>query len=452
MLETEEVNTRYVCFWSMDAVGNVGNSASAQVTGIDTTGPTVGYAAPASMTVGEALPVIAPTDGVPTDDDFALHTYGIKPGSALPAGLSLDGANGLITGTPTTASSGQTTTVVVTDAAGNVQEIVVVFPKVAKGAQSLTDFAYNPSSIVFGDPAPVLVAPSGAQGTLSYASNTPSVCTVEASTGALTIIRDGICTITVTAAATDDYEGAATQSSVTVHPPRTLALSINVIAEDDTVNAAEKAAGFAVTGNTGLESGASVTVAIGSFQLTASSGPRGTWSVTVPASAPYIVEPSATVLVSATKPGFPQARSVARNLTVDTTAPTVSYAAPASMRVGEVLLEIAPTDDTPTGNDFISHKYRVKPVGALPPGLSLDSATGRITGTPTAASSGPQTTTVVVTDKQAISRRSWSTSRRCQRDISLLPASPTTLPASPSAIRHLPLRRQPAHRAPLSRT
>ena len=398
-LATEEFNTMHVCFWSTDAVGNVGSSISARITGIDTTAPTVGYPAPASMRVGEEIAVVAPTDGVPTDDDFALHAYSVKPASTLPDGLSLDGGNGSITGTPTTASAGQTTTIVVTDAADNHQQVVVVFPEVAKGYQSLDDFAYNPSSIVFGDPAPALVAPLGAQDTLSYASDTQSVCTVQASTGALTIITDGTCTIELTAAATDDYEEATAQASVTVHPPTTLGLSVNTIAGDDTINAAEKAAGFAITGNTGLGFGASVTVAIGSFRLTATSGPGGAWSVSVPASAPYIVEPSATVLVSATKLGFPQARSVARTLTVDTTAPTVSYAAPASMRVGETIPDIAPTDDTPPDNDFVSHKYRVKPAGALPPGLPLDGDTGRITGTPTAASFGPQTTTVVVTDK-----------------------------------------------------
>ena len=398
-LASEEFNTMHVCFWSTDAAGNVGSSVSAQITGIDTTAPTVGYAAPASMRVGETLPIIAPTDGVPTDDDFALHTYSVKPASALPDGLSLDGANGSIAGTPTTAREGQTTTIVVSDAADNHQQVVVVFPEVAKGHQSLDDFAYNPSSIVFGEPAPALVAPLGAQGSLSYASDTQSVCTVQTSTGALTIVKDGACTIALTAAATDDYEEATAQATVTVHPPRTLGPSVNTIADDDTINAEEKAAGFAITGNTGLESGASVTVTIGSFRLTATSGPGGAWSVLVPASAPYIVEPGATVLVSASKPGFPQAKSVTRTLAVDTTAPTVSYSAPESMRVGEALPDIAPTDDTPTDNDFITHRYRIKPAGTLPPGLSLDSASGRITGTPIAASAGLQTTTVVVTDK-----------------------------------------------------
>ena len=398
-LVTEEFNTMHVCFWSTDTAGNAGNSISAQITGIDTTAPTVGYAPPASMRVDEDIPVIAPAHGVPADDDFTSHTYRVKSGGSLPAGLSIDSNSGRITGAPTAAGAAGTTTVVVTDSAGNIQEVVIVFPEVAKGYPSLDDFAYNPSSIVFGDPAPALVAPSAEQDTLSYASNTPLVCIVETSTGALTIAENGICTITVTAVATDDYEEATAQTTVTVHPSKALGLSVNPIADDDAINAVEKAAGFAVTGNTGLESGASVSVAIGSFQLTATSGAGGTWSVAVPSSAPYIAEPTARVLVTASKPGFPPPTSITRTLTVDTTAPTVSYASPQSMKVGEKIPDTAPADDTPTDNDFATHSYRITAGGTLPPGLSLDSANGRISGTPTAASPGPKTTTVVVTDR-----------------------------------------------------
>ena len=398
-LATEEFNSMHVCFWSTDTAGNVGSSVSAQITGIDTTAPTVGYAPPASMRVDENIPVIAPADGVPADDDFTSHTYRIKSGGSLPAGLSIDSNSGRITGAPTAAGAAGTTTVVVTDAAGNIQEVVIVFPEVAKGYPPLDDFAYDPSSIVFGDPAPALVAPSAEQGNLSYASDTPLVCIVETSTGELTIAENGICTITLTAAATDDYEEATAQATVTVHPSKALGLSVNAISDDDTINAAEKATGFAITGSTGAESGASVTVAIGSFQLAAISGIGGAWSVTVPSSAPYIAEPTARVLVTASKPGLPPARSVTRTLTVDTTAPTVSYASPKSMKVGERIPDTAPTDDTPTDSDFATHSYRITAGGTLPAGLSLDSANGRIHGTPTAASARPKTTTVVVTDR-----------------------------------------------------
>ena len=199
-----------------DSAGNETDPAAME-TGIeiDTTAPTVSYAAPASMRVDVPLPTVAPTDAAPTDGDFDTHTYRVKFGTELPPGLSLDEASGHITGTPTAASSAhQETTIVATDAAGNIQEVAIAFPAVDKGTQTLTGFAYNPSVVTFGGAAPVLVEPTGAQGDLSYTSDTPSVCTVEGLTGQLTIVGAGICTIKVSAAATDNYEEATAQAEL----------------------------------------------------------------------------------------------------------------------------------------------------------------------------------------------------------------------------------------------
>ena len=68
----------------------------------------------------------------------------------------------------------------------------------------------------------------------------------------------------------------------------TLALTVDAIATDDTVNLAEKAAGFAISGTTGSEGGVSVTVTVGSMELSDTSDNNGAWSVTVPANATYI--------------------------------------------------------------------------------------------------------------------------------------------------------------------
>ena len=70
---------------------------------------------------------------------------------------------------------------------------------------------------------------SALNATISYTSDTPSVCTVDTSTGALTIVGNGTCTVTVTASETDDYEGAAAQASVSVSAAGTLALSVDPI-------------------------------------------------------------------------------------------------------------------------------------------------------------------------------------------------------------------------------
>ena len=102
-------------------------------------------------------------------------------------------------------------TVTVTDNAGNPAEVSITFPAVAKGDQTLTGFAYSADSVTFGDTAPTLTAPSGAVGTLGYAATASTVCSVNATAGALTIAGVGECEITVTAASTDHYNaGRAT--------------------------------------------------------------------------------------------------------------------------------------------------------------------------------------------------------------------------------------------------
>ena len=95
----------------------------------------------------------------------------------------------------------------------------------------------------------------------------------------------------------------------------TLALSVDAIATDNTVNIVEKAAGFAISGATGSEAGVSVSVTIGSQSpLTASSDNNGAWSVRLPANAAYITGASVAVSASASKTGFTAPSPVTRTL------------------------------------------------------------------------------------------------------------------------------------------
>ena len=82
----------------------------------------------------------------------------------------------------------------------------IPFPEVAKGEQPLTGFAYSSATVMFGDAAPTLTAPTGAQGTLSYAAAPAEVCTVNATSGALTLDGLGDCVVTATAESTDNHE------------------------------------------------------------------------------------------------------------------------------------------------------------------------------------------------------------------------------------------------------
>ena len=126
-----------------------------------------------------------------------------------------------------------------------------------------------------------MTAPSGAQGALSYAAEPAAVCTVDAATGALALEGAGSCEVTVTAASTANYDEATATYTVEVQAAGTLALTLDAIAGDDTINIAEKAAGFVIEGNTGSVGDVSVTVSVGGTNLTATSSTSNpaTWSV-----------------------------------------------------------------------------------------------------------------------------------------------------------------------------
>ena len=367
----------YITGTSLDVEVNAtktGFTAPAAITRtltVDLTAPTAPtYTAPGTLKVGEAIAVMNPSGGIGIDEYSA---------TGLPSGLNLDTGTGAIGGTPDTADANTASaTVTVSDAAGNTVEVPITFPAVTKGDQTLTGFQYSASSVTFGSAAPTVTAPGGVETTLSYSATPASVCSVDAS-GALTLEGAGECVITATAAGTDDYNEATADFTLTVQAVGALAVTIDAIAGDDTVNIAEKAAGFSISGNTGSEGGVSVTVTVDTTELTTTSADTdpATWSVSVAADATYITGTSVDVTVSATKTGFTAPGDVQRTLTVDLTAPTApTYTAPGTLKVGEAIAEMSPSGGV--GID----EYAVT---GLPSGLSLDTGTGAIGGTPDTA-------------------------------------------------------------------
>ena len=169
-----------------------------------------------------------------------------------------------------------------------------------------------------------------------------------------------------------------------------LALNLDTIAGDDTVNIAEKAAGFTISGATGSEAGATVTVTVGGTELTATSAAAGAWSVDVPADAAYITGTSVTVTVSASKTGFTSPSDVMRTLAVDLTAPAASYTAPGTLKVGVAIGAITPST---TDTDIAEYSAT-----GLPSGLGIDTGTGVISGTPDTADANTASAAVTVKD------------------------------------------------------
>ena len=179
---------------------------------------------------------------------------------------------------------------------------------------------------------------------------------------------------------------------------QTLSLSVEAVTGDDKINIEEQASGFTISGDTGKTSDASVTVTVNGTQVeTATSAiqsgeTNATWSVTVAPDANYITETSVELSVTATKSNYTDAPSVSRTLTVDLTAPTVSYTAPSILKVGEAITSIDPTtNDT----DIVSYAISGE---SLPRGLSLNGTTGVISGAPTTGTADMQTAGVLATD------------------------------------------------------
>ena len=98
---------------------------------LDNTAPTVRYPVPTSLMVGTAIIPITPATEDTEDTDIASASA-----TGLPAGLVIDELTGVISGTPTAASTAPSQVVVtVSDQAGNSATQTLAFPVVAAAAQ-----------------------------------------------------------------------------------------------------------------------------------------------------------------------------------------------------------------------------------------------------------------------------------------------------------------------------
>ena len=360
---------------------------------MDLTAPTVSYPEPPA-----ALKVFGPNVfmmPVTTDTDIVSYSATGFPSWVQSQTNSLFLVQGWIIGTTDAANPDSTTvTVTVTDTAGNPAVVTITFPPVDKGDQNLGSFYYSPRTVALGGPAPTLNGPSGAHGTVSYSATPEMVCTVDAMSGALTLVGVGDCVVTATAEATANYNGATADATVIVQLPP-LVLNVAAIAGGNTVNIAEHAAGFAISGDTGSEAGVLVTVTVGGTELTATSGDDGAWSVEVPEDAAYLTEISDSVTVSATKTGFTPG-SVTRTLVVDLTAPAVTYPdPPATLKVGASVVRMR---SVTTDADIASYSAPGLPSWVISQTNNLFLQQGFILGNPDTANSDSTTVKVTVTD------------------------------------------------------
>ncbi len=137
----------------------------------------------------------------------------------------------------------------------------------------------------------------------------------------------------------------------------------------------------------------SVDVTIGDsepLEVSVVAGEAGTWLVQVPANASFLTEGTHDLVVEWYR-GEDLVASETTTIIVDLTAPSASYTAPTSLSVGTAVSISPSTTDT----DIAS--YALKTGSSLPSGLTLDSTSGVVSGTPGAAAAA-RTVTIVVTD------------------------------------------------------
>jgi large repetitive protein len=141
----------------------------------------------------------------------------------------------------------------------------------------------------------------------------------------LAVLKDGDASVQVSVSTVNGNSASAGREySVDATAP---SVTINTLAADDILNAAEAKSDLTVSGTSTAEAGQTVTVSLNGKDYTAKVGADGTWTLDVPAAdVGALSNGSVTVTASVSdKAGNPA--SVDHNLTVDVTVPAVTISA-----------------------------------------------------------------------------------------------------------------------------
>jgi hypothetical protein len=302
-------------------------------------------------------------------------TWSVSAGSSLPAGLALDGATGVISGTPTAAAT-YAFTIDATDSASPPQTAsaslaITIHPAPAALVVTTTSL---PNAVVGAPYAATLAAGGGAQ---PYAWS----------------LTGGFLPPGVTLAADGTLSGTPTVSG-------TYVVTVRVADSSTTVQTATASLGITVLADSG------------SVQVTTASLPGGTvdsaYSATLSAAggtSPYswsiasgALPPGLSLDAAGTLSGIPTSVGAYTFLVqvTDSSTPPEAAQRQFTLDVGTAPLTIVtvslpngvvgtPYSETVAANGGATPYAWSVSAGALPPGLALDAATGTIAGTPTTA-------------------------------------------------------------------
>jgi phenylpyruvate tautomerase PptA (4-oxalocrotonate tautomerase family) len=343
---------------------NTGGSDSATITiVVNDIAPSISYGS-TSLTLENGT---AMTTETVTSTGGTVVSYAVSP--SLPAGLSLDTSTGAISGTPTAVTSSATYTITATNTGGTdtaSMTIVVndVAPTISYGSSTLT---------LEKGTTMTTETPTVGGGTITSWSVSPSLpagLSLNSSTGAISGTPSAVtssATYTITANNTGGSDSA------------TITIVVNDIAPviSYSTSSFTLTKGTAMTTTSPTSTGGTVVSYAVSPSLPA--GLSLDTSTGVLSGTPTAVNSSATYTITATNTGGTDTASV--TIVVNDVAPTISYGSSTlTLEKGTTM-----TTETPTvgGGTIIS--WSVSP--SLPAGLSLDSSTGAISGTPSAVTS-----------------------------------------------------------------
>ncbi len=361
------------------------NTLTSNFTGVTVTAIPVLSAAQAvsskSVSAGSAVLPFTPVTAI---GGTSPYSFTVTP--ALPAGLSLAAATGVISGTPTAAQAATTYTVTITDAATatatNTFSLTInpaLSTAVAVGTKALT---INTAAVAF-----IPVTTSAGTSPYSYAvsPSLPAGLTLNATTGAVSGTPTATSPSTTYTVTATDAAGATSS--------KTFSLVVN-----SALVASQAGASRTLTAGNGAAS---------SFVPVVGSGGTTAYSYSInPALPSALAFNQTTGAVS----GTPAAAQAATTYTVtvadaagatatNTFSMTINGAIASSVTVGTkgLTLNTAAVAFTPVTVSGGTAPFNHTVAPALPAGLSIAASTGIVSGTPTAAAAAANYT-VTITD------------------------------------------------------